>query len=66
MNAKTGALSTLGGLALGAGLMYVLDPERGAKRRVRLRRQLKVASRRIVPLALAVRRTVRHPASLFA
>ena len=56
MNGKIGALSTLGGIALGAGLMYVLDPDRGARRRLRLRRQLKHGSRKAVALALGARR----------
>ena len=66
MNGKIGALGTLGGIALGAGLMYVLDPDRGARRRLRLRRQVKHGSRKAVALALGARRVISHPASLFA
>ena len=66
MSAKIGALSTLGGLALGAGLMYVLDPDRGEKRRTRLRRQLSRAGRKGAVLALEARRVMQNPARLFA
>jgi len=66
MNAKTGALTTLGGLALGAGLMYVLDPDRGAHRRVRLQKKLKYAGRRAATIALEARRVALNPARLFA
>jgi len=34
------AMVVLGGLALGAGLMYVLDPERGRRRRALMRDKL--------------------------
>jgi hypothetical protein len=34
------AMTVLGGLALGAGLMYMLDPERGRRRRALLRDKL--------------------------
>ena len=66
MNAKTGALTTLGGLALGAGLMYVLDPDRGAHRRVKLQKKIRYAGKRAATLALEARRVALNPASLFA
>ncbi len=66
MNTKVGTLSTLGGLALGAGLMYVLDPDRGDRRRAKLRRQLSRASRQAVSVALTARRIAQNPARLFA
>ena len=65
MNAKIGAL-TLGGIALGAGLMYVLDPDRGARRRVKLQRQFKYAGKRATALALDAQRVLRRPALLFS
>ena len=64
MNAKTGAL-TLGGVALGAGLMYVLDPDRGARRRLKLQKQLRYAGKRAASLALDAQRVIRRPALLF-
>lgn len=66
MSAKIGTLSTLGGLALGAGLMYVLDPDRGERRRLKLRRQLLRAGKKAATVALEARRVVQHPARLFA
>ena len=66
MSAKIGALSTLGGRALGAGLMYVLDPDRGARRRARLRHQITRAGKKGAALALEARRVMQHPARLFA
>jgi hypothetical protein len=39
-----GILMLLGGVALGAGLMYILDPDRGRRRRALLRDQLVSAS----------------------
>jgi hypothetical protein len=45
MNRTAQALGLLGGAALGAGLMYVMDPDRGPLRRAKLRRQAKLASR---------------------
>jgi hypothetical protein len=66
MTAKIGTLGALGGLALGAGLMYVLDPDRGAARRTRLRRQLARSARKGAVLALEARRVMKHPARLFA
>ena len=66
MNGKTtGALATLGGVALGAGLMYILDPDRGARRRVRLQRQMKHVGRRAATIALEARRVARRPMALF-
>lgn len=65
MTARTGTLTTLGGLALGAGLMYVLDPDRGESRRQKLRRQLVRAGRRATAVALEARRIAQHPARLF-
>jgi hypothetical protein len=64
MTAKTEALSVIGGLAAGAGLMYVLDPDRGRHRRARLRRQAHRASRKLGAAAETVRDYV--PAKLFA
>jgi hypothetical protein len=40
------AMTVLGGLALGAGLMYMLDPERGRRRRALLRDKLVSACNR--------------------
>lgn len=65
MSAKVGALSSLGGLALGAGLMYVLDPDRGERRREKLRRQLLRAGKKGTALALQARRVLNNPARLF-
>jgi hypothetical protein len=66
VNAKTGALTTLGGLALGAGLMYVLDPDRGAHRRVKLQKKIRYAGKRAASLAMEARRVALNPARLFA
>ena len=38
--AESSALGLLGGFAVGAGLMYMLDPQRGGRRRAMLRDQL--------------------------
>ena len=43
MSRTAQAVSLLSGAAIGAGLMYVLDPDRGALRRARLRRQARLA-----------------------
>ncbi|MGH7857770.1 MAG: hypothetical protein ACREQY_10610 [Candidatus Binatia bacterium] len=45
MNRTSQALCLLSGAAVGAGLMYVLDPDRGAVRRTRLRRRAQIAGR---------------------
>jgi len=45
MSRTSQALCLLSGAAVGAGLMYVLDPDRGALRRARLRRQARIAGR---------------------
>ena len=66
MTAKLGTLGTLGGLALGAGLMYVLDPDRGEQRRTQLRRQLVRGGRKAAAIALQARRIAQHPTRLFA
>jgi len=55
-----------GAAAVGAGLMYLLDPDLGVRRRVRLRREARRVSRRGAQLALEARRALAHPASLFA
>jgi hypothetical protein len=63
----TNALAAVAGAAaLGAGLMYLLDPDLGARRRVHLRREARRVSRRGAELALEARRTLAHPARLFA
>lgn len=58
--------ATLGAAAVGAGLMYLLDPDLGTRRRVRLRREVRRVSRRGAELALEARRTLAHPARLLA
>jgi hypothetical protein len=46
MNGKVGTtLGAIAGLAAGAGLMYVFDPDRGARRRAHLRSELRRAGR---------------------
>ena len=40
-------LSSLAGVAVGAGLMYVLDPVSGPRRRARARERLTSARRRL-------------------
>ena len=37
---KAETIGIVGGLAAGAGLMYILDPDRGTRRRARLRKQV--------------------------
>ncbi|GMU66374.1 MAG: hypothetical protein AMXMBFR36_26480 [Acidobacteriota bacterium] len=58
--------AALGSAALGAGLMYLLDPDLGARRRVRLRREARRVSRRGAAFAIEARRTIANPARLFA
>lgn len=63
----THALTAIAGAAaVGAGLMYLLDPDLGVRRRVRLRREARRVSRRGAQLALEARRTLAHPARLLA
>ena len=45
MNAKIGGLALVGGVGLGAALMYLLDPDRGRRRRHLMRDQLVHAGR---------------------
>jgi len=45
MNRTSQTIALMSSAALGAGLMYVLDPDRGALRRARLRRRALIARR---------------------
>jgi uncharacterized protein (DUF58 family) len=55
---KAETLGIVGGLAAGAGLMYLLDPDRGARRRARLRKQLQRAGTRTADSIHEARRRV--------
>lgn len=56
-------LIALAGAGLGAGTMYLLDPDRGRGRRVRLREATRHAARGAAGLAGMTARDVRHRAS---
>jgi hypothetical protein len=58
MSAKVETIGMLSALAVGAGLMYILDPDRGQRRRSRLRRQLARTSRQAAGLLHDARRWV--------
>ena len=58
MSAKVETIGMLSALAVGAGLMYILDPDRGQRRRTRLRRQLAHTGRQATHLLHDARKWV--------
>ena len=70
-NATREALGVIGGIGVGAGLMFVFDPSVGRRRRARLRRALRRAGRRILSDASiearvrsVLARSVSHPGAV--
>ena len=55
-------LTLLGGVGPGAALMYMLDPDRGKRRRARVRDQLTRAANRVPPAISAAARDLRNRA----
>jgi hypothetical protein len=64
MSKTLSALTLLGGATVGAGLMFYLDPDRGARRRARLLRQTKRTGQRAVDLAGDAARDVKDRSRL--
>ncbi|MBO0724550.1 MAG: SRPBCC family protein [Blastocatellia bacterium] len=60
MNAQTKGLMGLGGLGLGAGLMFMLDPDRGRRRRALARDKMAHASRLLTRAMSATSRDLTH------
>lgn len=58
--ARSAALAAAGGVALGAGVMYLFDPERGARRRGVLRDKITSAARRLARQLDRAARDVRN------
>jgi uncharacterized membrane protein len=63
MNAPMTGLMGLGGLGLGAGLMYIFDPDRGRRRRALVRDQMAHVSRRLTRAMSATSRDLTHRVS---
>ncbi|HET7549688.1 MAG TPA: BON domain-containing protein [Gemmatimonadaceae bacterium] len=68
---KREAVAAIGGMGVGAGLMFILDPSAGRKRRARLRRALRRAGRRILSdtviearVRSVLTRSVSHPRAI--
>jgi uncharacterized membrane protein len=60
MNAPMTGLMGLGGLGLGAGLMYIFDPDKGRRRRALARDQMKHMSRMLSRAMTATSRDLTH------
>jgi uncharacterized membrane protein len=60
MNAATTGLMGLGGLGLGAGLMYMFDPDKGRRRRALVRDQMAHMSRTLSRAMSATSRDLTH------
>jgi osmotically-inducible protein OsmY len=63
MSRERDILTFIGGIGIGAGLMYMLDPDRGSRRRALVRDKIISAANRVPDAAGATARDLRNRAS---